>query len=241
MGRKITAQELYDCLKEDFNFSGAEGFIKFNLRDYYITVEQNNVVGNIIEEWLSKWMKEQDFSFIHNEKQAAPDFWLDPDNLNSAWLEIKSFYRGPGFDVSAFLSYINEIIEHPWKLHSNYLLIKYRMDDGGMVTIEDFWLKNVWEICSTSSSWPLKVQYKNKSIVNIRPCTWYSERTDFKPFECLEDFLAALEETIYKYPPTRATLAKDWADRLKKSYKKHYGVNLNLPRWNDVSHKYIID
>lgn len=235
---KITAQELYKHLKDEFNFEGAEGSIVFNLRDYYITVEQNNVVGNILEEWLAKWMSSKGWDFIHNQKQAAPDFWLNPDNLNSDWLEIKSFYRGPGFDVSAFLSYLNEIIDHPWKLHSNYLLIKYNMAAGGMVKIENFWLKNIWEICSTSADWPLKVQVKRGTIFNIRPCTWYSDKTDFKPFECMEDFLAALEQTIYRYRGTNH-LAETWADRLKKSYKKHYNIDLDIPRWNDVKHKYI--
>lgn len=158
-------------------------------------------------------------------------------NLDSNWLEIKSFTGSPNFDIAAFRSFINLVVEKPWKLHSKHLLIKYKMEDG-VVEIERIWLKNLWEICSTSGTWPVKVQYKNKVIVNIRPATWYSERTDFKPFESLEDFLAAMEETIYQYPDTRVTIALHWKDKLIESYERHYGVHLNIPRWNDIADKY---
>lgn len=111
--------------------------------------------------------------------------------------------------------------------------------EHGVVEIERIWLKNLWEICSTSSTWPVKVQYKNKVIVNIRPAVWYSEHADFKPFESLEDFLAAMEEVIYQYPDTRVTIALHWKDNLIKSYEKHYGRHLDIPRWNDIAGKYL--
>ena len=49
-----TIDKLYKALQEEFIFEGATGKITFNLRDYEITVEQNNVIGNILEEWLDK-------------------------------------------------------------------------------------------------------------------------------------------------------------------------------------------
>lgn len=238
---KLTAEEIYHKLKSDFKFIGADGYIRFNLRDYDIVVEQNNVVGNILEEWLAKWLDSQGIENIHNQRQASPDFWLDKEKSNEGWLEVKSFIGSPNFDIGAFRSYINEIIDHPWKLHAKYLLIKYNMEEnGGLVIIEDFWLKNVWEIACTSSAWPLKVQCKRGVINNIRPATWYSERSDFRPFDCLEDFLAALEQTIYKYHDTN-NLADHWSERLCDSYFKYYGKRLNLPRWMDVKHKYLKD
>lgn len=167
--------------------------------------------------------------------------WLNKHNLKPSWLELKSFTEIPNFDIGAFRSYINEIIDHPWKLHAKYLLIKYKMEEnGGLVVIEDFWLKNVWEIACTSAAWPLKVQCKHGVINNIRPATWYSERSDFRPFDCLEDFLAAVEQTIYKYHDTN-NLADHWSERLCESYFKYYGKKLNLPRWMDVKHKYLTD
>jgi len=224
---------LQQALAEGISFNGiiAIGGDKVDL-------DKAGVVGNILEEWLDKWMTSKGMIHRHNERQSSPDFWLNPDDLKSDWLEVKSFTGSPNFDIAAFRSFINLVVEEPWKLHSRYLLIRYK-SEGGVVTIEKFWMKNLWEICSTSSRWPVKVQYKNNVIVNIRPSTWYSESTDFKSFECLEDFLAALEETIYKYHDTRSTLAEHWGERLCRSYGEHYGRELVIPRWNDVKHKYL--
>lgn len=230
------ADRIYHALLEDFGFEGASGSIRFNLKDFDITVEQNNIVGNILEEWLAKWMNDKGIANIHNHKQESPDFWLNPDKLDTDWLEVKSFTSSPNFDIAAYRSFINLIIEKPYKLQSKYLLIEYKMEDG-IVTIEHLWLKKIWEICCTSERFPLKVQYKNKVIQNIRPAVWYSNRKDYPVFESLEDFLSALEQTIYKYHDTNY-LAETWSDKVIKSYKDFYGVELNIPRWNDVKGKY---
>ena len=231
------AKKLYKALLNDFGMEGAKGMVRFKLKEFGIVVEQNNIIGNILEEWLDKWMTEKGIEHIHNEKQSSPDFWLNPDNLYTDWLEVKSFTGSPNFDIASFRSFINLVIEKPWKLHSKHLLIKYKMSDG-VVEIENIWLKNLWEICSASSAWPVKVQYKNKVIVNIRPAVWYSNRTDFKPFESLEHFLSATEETIYRYPDTRATIASNWKKNLINSYKRHFGKRLSIPRWDDIAEQY---
>lgn len=232
------AEEIYNALLNDFGVVGATGSVSFSLKDFNITVEQNNIVGNILEEWLAKWMDAKGFPNIHNHKQASPDFWLNPEDLNEDWLEIKSFTGSPNFDVAAFRSFIQLIIDKPTKLQSKHLLIKYKMA-GGVVTIENLWLKNLWEICSPSSGFPIKVQYKNKVIHNIRPATWYSDRVDYPVFESLEDFLGALEETIYMYHDTRH-LIDTWKSNLIRSYYNKYGVTLNIPRWSDIKENYTV-
>ena len=197
---------------------------KWKVGNYYVSFSEV-IVTELISQWVEDWLKKYGIDYALND-------------LTSDWLEIKSFTGSPNFDVAAFRSFINLVIEKPWKLHSKHLLIKYKMEDG-VVTVEQFWLKNLWEICSTSSTWPVKVQYKNKVIVNIRPSVWYSDRADFSPFESLEDFLAAIEETIYQYPDTRTTIALHWKEKLMKSYQNHYGRTLNIPRWYDIKHKYV--
>ena len=197
---------------------------KLKVGNYYMSFSEV-IVTELISQWVEDWLKKYGIDYALND-------------LTSDWLEIKSFTGSPNFDVAAFRSFINLVIEKPWKLHSKHLLIKYKMEDG-VVTVEQFWLKNLWEICSTSSTWPVKVQYKNKVIFNIRPSVWYSDRADFSPFESLEDFLAAIEETIYQYPDTRTTIALHWKEKLMKSYQNHYGRTLNIPRWYDIKHKYV--
>lgn len=198
---------LYHMLLDDFCIEGAKGAIEFHLKDFRIVVDQNNVVGNIVEEWLAKWMLSKGITHIHNKKQASPDFWLTPEDTTTDWLEVKSFTGSPNFDIAAFRSFINLVINEPWKLYSKFLLIKYQSTDG-IITIERIWLKSLWEICCTSKKWPLRVQYKNGVIVNIRPSVWYSEKPEYPSFTSLEDFIAALEETIYLYHDTRATIAE---------------------------------
>jgi len=112
------------------------------------------------------------------------------------------------------------------------------MQDG-IVTVENCWLKNLWEICSSSASWPVKVQCKRGIIFNIRPATWYAVSPSYPAFSSLEHFLAAVEETIYKYHDTRATIAEHWTERLIESYRKHYGRELIIPRWNDIKNLYL--
>lgn len=231
------AEIVYKKLMDNFGFKDATGEISARLKDFTIRVEQNNIVGNVLEEWLAKWMVANGIPHIHNHKQASPDFWLNPDDKNSDWLEIKSFAGSPGFDIANYRSFIQLIIDKPMKLQSSYLLIKYKMKEG-IITIEDFWLKKVWEICCTSAKWALRVQDKKGVITNIRPATWYSDDVDYKPFKSMEHFLAALEETIYRYHDTRH-LADNWERRLIESYKNFYGEVLEIPRWMDIKHEYL--
>lgn len=235
---KVTAEKVYSALKDEFKIVGAEGCVKFNLRDFDIIVESNDVVGNILEDWLAKWMVNKGFDNIHNRGQNSPDFWLNQDNLNEDWLEVKSFTGSPNFDIGSFRGYIEEILKKPWKLHAKYLLLKYNMNKDGLVVIENCWLKNVWEISCTSSVWPIKVQFRKRVINNIRPATWYSNNTDYPTFQSLEDYLAALEQTIYDYHDTRSSIAEGWAKELCANYKKYYNKELILPRWMDVKSKY---
>lgn len=236
----MTRAELtYNALKNDFGLKDASGKISFFLRDFGIVVEQNNVVGNILEEWLAKWLDSKGIPNIHNHKQASPDFWLNPDDLNDDWLEIKSFTGSPNFDLAAFRSFIKLIIDKPWKLQSNYFLIKYKMKNG-LVTIEDFWLKKIWEISCTSSTWPIKVQCKQGVINNLRPATWYAANPDYPVFRSLEHFIAALEQTVYKYHDTN-NIAETWKDKVVESYNRYYGEVLDIPRWYDIKKEYIKD
>ena len=116
------------------------------------------------------------------------------------------------------------------------IIIKYR-NDNGVITIENCWLKKIWEISSPSEKWTIKVQDKKDIIFNIRPAVWYSNKTDYPNFESLEDFLSALEEVIYTYPDTHARGAT-WQRELIQAYKDYYGVELHIPRWMDIAHKY---
>ena len=57
-------------------------------------------------------------------------------------------------------------------------------------------------------------------------------------FENLEDFLAAMDETMYKNKDTRNS-AQDWLQKVLDNYERHYGVRLQIPRWTEIVSKYV--
>jgi len=224
---KITAQELFIKLVDDYKIIGEKGVINFTLKDLTISIETKDTVGNLLQEWLKAWMKSEKIEFVENvNSQTFPDFYLDQENRKANLLEVKSFDwdRGPGFDLANFDSYCNSLLENAYRIDSDYLIFAYQMH-GSVITIKDVWMKKIWELACPSSTYPIKVQEKKSVIYNLRPATWYSAKTKFKTFESKEQFLSALNETRYQYPQTRHTNGH-WLKNVVKSYKTHTDIEL---------------
>ena len=66
-----------------------------------------------------------------------------------------------------------------------------------------------------------------------------SDDKEYKVFECLEDFLAAMEQTLYDYNQTRTRLAEGWRETVASAYLRHYGRPLVIPRWYDIKQRYL--
>lgn len=234
---KATITDVFNTLKAELEANN-KGCITFSLAEVDIIVKQNNVVGNIIEEWLDSWFTKHNFDHRYNHGQCSPDFWFNLEDEKQDWLEIKSFTGGANFDISNFMSFIQEIVDKPWKLDSKYLCIKYTMDTTtGIVTIDNVWLKSVWEISSPSSKWSVKVQDKKSVIYNLRPASWYSTSTSFKTFDCMEDFLSALDYVIKTYPQT-SSIGLNWRSKVEKAYSDYKGQKITIPLWQDIASKY---
>lgn len=232
-----TIDKVYRQLKDELANNSA-GRITFTLADVSIIVKQPNVVGNIIEEWLSSWLTERGYAHIYNHGQCSPDFWMNTEDLNKDWMEVKSFTGGANFDIANFMSYITDLQTKPWKLDSKYLCIKYTMDEAtGIVNIDDVWLNHVWEMSCPSKSWAIKVQDKKNVIYNLRPASWYSQRPLYRTFESKEHFLSALDYVIKTYPPT-STLGMKWRSKIAKAYSEYSGSKLNIPLWQDIAREY---
>lgn len=218
-----------------------DGFLRVG--NFQIDLNKSGCIENILKEWVLSWLESKSTRLKRNSVSEAPDIFLDPDDHTRDLLEVKAFnYEAtPGFDIADFKSYQREIIREPWMLHTKYIIFGYAMDDAGVVTIKRLWLKNVWEICRPSAKWAINVQFKNGMVQKIRPATWYSKSKaiHYLPFENVEDFLAAIEETVYANPETRSD-AVGWRSRMEKSYAKFYGTAIKIPRWMDISSKYII-
>lgn len=238
---RLSALEVYEKLLDEDKILEIEGQIKFFLGDVSIIVKQKDVVGNIIQEWLQGWMDKRGIEYAPSENtQMPPDFFLNPDDKTKDLLEVKAFNRSasPGFDIADFRMYEEEIIDKPYMLFVDYLIFGYDMSDDGIVTIKDVWLKKVWEITRRMDGWPINLQVKQGVVHKIRPGVWYSDRPGNIPmFHKMEDFLAAIEETVYQNPKTHEDAGK-WRNNFLKSYREFYGVQLKIPRWQEISEQY---
>jgi NgoBV restriction endonuclease len=226
---KLNGQQLYDKLVNEYKIIGEKGVINFSLKDLTIAIETKDTVGNLLQEWLKAWLREEKVEFEENtNSQTFPDFHLDKQNPKLGLLEVKSFdwNRGPGFDLANFDSYCTSLLTHAYRIDSDYLIFAYQME-GSVITIKDVWIKKIWELACPSGTYPIKVQEKKSVIYNLRPSIWYSERSTFKPFTSKEDFLSALNETRYQYPQTRHTNGH-WLKNVIKNYNEHTGVALEV-------------
>jgi type II restriction enzyme len=226
---KLTGEKLYSKLVIDYKIIGEKGVINFSLKDLTISIETKDTVGNLLQEWLKAWMMKEKIEFEENtNSQIFPDFYLDTHNQKQGLLEVKSFDwdRGPGFDLANFDSYCNSLLVNAYRLDSDYLIFAYQMERS-VITIKDVWLKKIWELACPSGTYPIKVQEKKNVIYNLRPSTWYSERTKFKPFASKEEFLSAINETRYQYPQTRHTNGH-WLSNVIKNYQEHTGILLEV-------------
>ena len=240
---RLTARQVYDKLVNEDRITELEGQIRFYLGDVNIIVKQRDVVGNIMQEWLQGWLEARGVEYAPSENtQMPPDFFLNPDDKTTNLLEVKAFNRnaGPGFDIADFRMYQGEIIDKPYMLDVEYLVFGYDMSETGVVTIKDVWLKKVWEITRRMEDWPINLQIKEGHVHKFRPGIWYNadtDRSDYAIFNSLEDFISAMEETVYQNDETRRD-AGTWLVRFKRNYQARYGVDLNIPRWYLIKDSY---
>lgn len=240
--KKLTPEQVYDQLVNTDKILTVKGQIRFYLGNVDIIVKQRDVVGNIMQEWLEGWLKKNDVAFLPNPNtQMPPDVFLDPDNHEHQLLEVKAFnYQAtPGFDIADFRAYQNEIIAKPYMLHVKYLIFGYVMGEDGYVSIKNLWLKNVWEITRPMARWALNLQVKEGVVHKIRPAKFYAPPRNFATFTRIEDYLAAIEECVFQNPETHKNAAH-WKANMIIAYKKHYGVTLDIPRWNDIKDIYVL-
>lgn len=88
---------------------------------------------------------------------------------------------------------------------------------------------------------------KTKNLLEVKafnrnrgPGIWYAEdtaRTDYTVFESLEDFISAIEETVFQNPKTHNN-AGTWKATFLRSYKQETGIDLSIPRWSEIKDKY---
>lgn len=244
---KLTANQVLEKLVNEDKILTKEGQIRFYLGDVNIIVKQRDVVGNIMQEWLEGWLQHNGVEFASNPNtQMPPDVFLNPDDKTKDLLEIKAFnYRSsPGFDIADFRMYEKEIVTKPYMLDVTYLIFGYDMSKDGIVTIKRIWKQKVWEITRPmidrkKIEWPIGLQQKGGRVHKIRPAKWYRQSNKFNTFTSVEDFLSAMEQTVYQNMETR-TDGPGWKQKMETNYLKFYGKKISIPRWDEIRTNYII-
>ena len=85
-------------------------------------------------------------------------------------------------------------------------------------------------------------KYKGKDISYVPASlltepTIYKDNINYVDIKISDKFIAAIEETVYQNPKTHESAA-NWKKSFVDSYRKFYGVQLNIPRWQDIASKY---
>ena len=237
----MKAEELYELLKEselmNLHFSGFH-----KVGDFDINLDRANVIGNIIQEWVYEWLRTNNVEFERDEGQLPPDLFLDPEDKTCNLVEIKAFnyQESPAFDIAEPLAYLEEIVKRPYMLHTDYLIFGYKMDeDTGIITIENMWLKKIWEICSPSKTKGLPI---GGQAVKIRPSKWYNKTKRATPnFVSLEDYLSAFVDLLYHlYNGSKhSEIAKTAKERIITSYQRHFpDKELHILWFDAIKEKY---
>ncbi len=213
-----TAQEVFNLLKKQ-HIEKYNGNISLNLMNISVALTDKSAVGYIFQEWLASWLSKNKINFeVNLNTQEFPDFYLNPGRHNRNLLEVKTFdiEASANFDIANFDAYCRSLETKAYRLDADYLIFGYSFVDG-LLTIKEVWLKKIWEITSPSARFSVKTQVKQDIIYNIRPCTWWSDKAEYKAFETKGDFVKALYKTLIEYRGNKK-IADHWIKSVEAGY-----------------------
>lgn len=193
--------------------------INFSFAGVTLPVESKDIVGTVIQSWLSSWMSQNNIQHsggVHT--QSWPDFIL----ADASHLEVKAFDgdSSPNFDVANFDTYTRSLLTHPERLDTDHLIFEYRAHNGRIV-LSNFWVKKIWEITGPSDTNILNLQVKQETVHNIRPKNWRNPRVSV--FRSRRDFVTALAGAQARFHPERAV---GWFQQVEAAYQRSTHVTL---------------
>lgn len=224
----VKAQNLYQSLITD-GIYGAKGEInaEFSFGGQTIShkIVRPSSVGEIIEEWLREYMKKKNIYFEAQDREDFPDFFLSRGDKEHDLLEIKTYKKGPAFDIANLNSFCQRLPEHAFILDADYLIINYTMNNNGDIFIKKMFLKKIYQICGKETNGTgLKKQTKKGMKTTIRPIGLV--RANQKSmFSDLEDFLHSVyvEYSNGQYTPSIKD-KNEWVDKLVHNYNTFVGA-----------------
>ena len=236
---KLTPEDVYNRLNTEFRIKEKTGSIRFKLGEISIKIKKRDPVGTIMQEWVEAWLRRNNVDFRIDNGQMPPDIYLDPDDQTVNLMEVKAFnYKGsPAFDIAEPLAFLDEIIHHPCMLHTKYLIFGYKMDENtGEVTIENMWLKNLWDITVPRNN--SKVMLRGGQGKKLRPTKWYGKRNNTtESFRSLEHFLSGFIELLMA-DPTYHDKGNTAKPKIIGAYAEKMGITLDIPWWAQIKEIY---
>ena len=214
----ITPKDLYQKLLAA-NIKGHSGKIIFDYLNIAVEVNEKSSIGYLFQEWLGKWMEGQNIEYRTNPNtQDFPDYYLHCTSDMEDLLEIKTFDAdaSPNFDVANFDAYTRSLLTAPHKVNADYLIFSYTFRNG-VFSIKNIWLKKIWDITGPMEGRPIRLQVKQNVFVNIRPMTWYSDRSKFKPFGNRDTFLNELHKAILMNPKKTDWNKETWLETVTEN------------------------
>ena len=198
---------------------GQTGAISFNYAGFQSFVISKDIIGNTIQDWFGQWLISKGLVWemgVHS--QSWPDFILS----DGTHLEVKTFdsNAGPNFDLANFDAFIRSLWEgHVARLDTAHLVFSYISDpQSGVITINNFWVKNMWELTGSSPKNILSLQVKQNQPVNIRPKNWRSPAVSL--FTSRQEFVLALSQVVTRY---RNAEFPDWYTVVENHYVRLFG------------------
>jgi hypothetical protein len=195
-----------------------------------INIQNCNPMGEIMEDIFYNHIKDK-LDIHEGPKQASPDYYINREKEDGGYeLELKTFKGSPGFDISNYNSFIDQLNQdggvYRKFFKTKYIIFEYEEITTGfkIVKCHD---KRLWEILSYNNKYPIPIQNKKNMWYNIRPGsinTWNDKSKT--PHICIEAILKSILicPSIDDKETKMECIKKQWND-IKISHPE-----LNLPQ-----------
>lgn len=198
---------------------GSSGAISFNLLGVNVNVATKDVIGGLLQDWFGNWMTINNIVWQPGpHAQSWPDFILS----DGSHLEFKAFdgTASPNFDLANFDAFTRSLLTEPERLDTDHLVFEYELFAGGIVRINNIWIKKIWEMAGPSTKNILNLQVKQGVPVNIRPKNWRTNSSRVTFFGQRLDFVLALDQALQYFYPARYP---NWLNTVQSNYLARTG------------------
>ncbi|WP_180169985.1 NgoBV family restriction endonuclease, partial [Acinetobacter sp. YH01011] len=126
----------------------------------------------------------------------------------------------PNFDLANFDAFTRSLLTEPERLDTDHLVFEYELFVGGIVRINNIWIKKIWEMAGPSTTNILNLQVKQGVPVNIRPKNWRTNSSRVTFFGQRLDFVIALDQALQHFYPARYPT---WLNTVQSNYLARTG------------------